>query len=430
MAMAATMVVVVALPASADAPDPDLNSTPSVSMQVANDGTISVTVTGQWKWTTHTSNCNNDKRGVGVAIDWNDPGDPGNYVTTLNGSVIAVGTATDKVVHPATSVGLPNSGSKVDIASPSQYASWRGGCGTYGYDPVLKKSYNSGTYGPLTHDYKPIGGKMQSSIKLCALMYDVHLSSNGGAPNGAKEVTAGGNNDNSDNSAEKNGSSPGGNACKEIAIPQPKIATSADTNVTIGDDIQDAANLSDGTVDIGGTITFKLYAPNDPFCTGTPVHTATSTVNGNGTYYAYPSYTTDSTGQYHWIASYSGDTKNLPVSGSCGDSGETSVVTKSSTITDTWQKITPNDTAVVTGYSPTGNVTFQLYSPSDPTCTGTPVFNQTVALVDGSAATTNSTAINVVPGTYRWKVTYAGDSNNNSSTSACGVEAFTVTQPF
>jgi hypothetical protein len=29
-------------------------------------------------------------------------------------------------------------------------------------------------------------------------------------------------------------------------------------------------------------------------------------------------------------------------------------------------------------------------------------------------------------GTWRWKVSYSGDSNNEASTSACGVEQFTI----
>ena len=37
--------------------------------------------------------------------------------------------------------------------------------------------------------------------------------------------------------------------------------------------------------------------------------------------------TVNAAGSYFWIASYSGDANNDPVSGSCGDAGETSVVT-------------------------------------------------------------------------------------------------------
>lgn len=233
LAMVSATLVVVALPASADAPDSDMSSTPSVTAQVAQDGTVSVSVTGQWKWTSRSRNCNTDKRGVGVAIDWNDPSDSGNYVATANGTSYDVGTTTDNVVHPATSVGLPNGGTKIDIASPSQYASWRGGCGTYSYDPVLKKSYNSGSYGPLTHDYKPIGGQTQTVIKLCAVLYDVSLSSIGGAPSKASSVTAGGNNDNSDNNIVKNPASAGGSNCKEITVTPPDPPDTCQSNSVV-----------------------------------------------------------------------------------------------------------------------------------------------------------------------------------------------------
>lgn len=222
MVLATSMVVVAALPANADAPDSDMSSTPTVSAQIGPDGTVSVSVSGQWQWTSRSRNCNLDKRGVGVAIDWNDPNDPGNFVATANGTSYDVGTATDNVVHPATGVGLPNGASKVDIASPAQYANWRGGCGTYGYDPVLNKSYNSGSYGPLTHDYKLVDGQVQSVIKVCSVLYDVALGSVGGAPSKASYVTAGGSYKNGDNSIAKNPSAAGGSNCKEITVTQPE----------------------------------------------------------------------------------------------------------------------------------------------------------------------------------------------------------------
>src|SRR4051812_41902647 len=71
------------------------------SVAVNADGSRTVTVHGTWTWPTHRTNCNNDRAGVGIAIDWNDPNSPGNHVTTLNGSSIDVGSPTDNIVHPA-----------------------------------------------------------------------------------------------------------------------------------------------------------------------------------------------------------------------------------------------------------------------------------------------------------------------------------------
>jgi hypothetical protein len=87
---------------------------------------------------------------------------------------------------------------------------------------------------------------------------------------------------------------------------------------------------------------------------------------------------------------------------------------------------TLNDSAVLSGgNSPTGDVTFKLYSPSDLTCSGTPAYTET----DSTApyATITGFASSVV-GTWHWTAHYAGDSNNNPADSLCADEAVTVTK--
>lgn len=195
------LAVVLVVPAVAGADASDVTSATGKVTNVAPNGDITVEVQGTWAWTTHQSNCNNDKRGVGVAIDWHDVNAAGNHVTTLNGVSIDVGTPTDNVVHPAE----PG----VDT---SVFANWRGGCGVF--DAVA--GYNSGTWGPQSHTYK--AGALP---KICALTYDVHLQANGGAPNGQSEITAGGNNHNGDNSAEKNAQTPAGNVCADVVLAPP-----------------------------------------------------------------------------------------------------------------------------------------------------------------------------------------------------------------
>src|SRR4051794_7402299 len=75
----AAMLVFGATSAFADASDPDVNATTGSVVTNAN-GSRTVTVQGAWHWTTHKSDCNGDKRAVGFAVDWNDPGQPGNAV--------------------------------------------------------------------------------------------------------------------------------------------------------------------------------------------------------------------------------------------------------------------------------------------------------------------------------------------------------------
>jgi hypothetical protein len=84
-----------------------------------------------------------------------------------------------------------------------------------------------------------------------------------------------------------------------------------------------------------------------------------------------------------------------------------------------------NDTATLSGgSSPTGNVTFKLFPPADATCSGTPVYTQ----VDGSAPYATSPGYtSLVAGTYRWTADYAGDANNNATSSPCTAEPVTIT---
>ena len=76
------------------------------------------------------------------------------------------------------------------------------------------------------------------------------------------------------------------------------------------------------------------------------------------------------------------------------------------------------------GFSPTGTVTFRLFS--DANCQ-TQVFTSTNAVV-GSTATSGDFQTTAA-GTYRWTAVYSGDANNNAATSACNApnESVTIT---
>jgi uncharacterized repeat protein (TIGR01451 family) len=79
------------------------------------------------------------------------------------------------------------------------------------------------------------------------------------------------------------------------------------------------------------------------------------------------------------------------------------------------------------GTAPTGSVLFELFSPSDSTCSGTPAFfTESDNLNNGFASTQNS-AVALIPGTWRWRATYSGDAKYQPSSSACGVESITIT---
>jgi uncharacterized repeat protein (TIGR01451 family) len=89
------------------------------------------------------------------------------------------------------------------------------------------------------------------------------------------------------------------------------------------------------------------------------------------------------------------------------------------------QSLTPNDEGIVAnGEGATGHMIFSLYPPSNPHCTGTPAFTETVKVVDGVAETTNTSFIATQPGKWRWLITYSGSAGHHQS--GCGAESFTI----
>ena len=96
-------------------------------------------------------------------------------------------------------------------------------------------------------------------------------------------------------------------------------------SVIVGTALSDIATLSGGASPTG-TITFNLYGPNNATCAGTAIFTSTATVTGNGNY-GSGSFTPTATGTYRWIANYSGDPNNLPVTNTCNALNENAVVT-------------------------------------------------------------------------------------------------------
>ncbi|HZM75856.1 MAG TPA: hypothetical protein VFC19_09030 [Candidatus Limnocylindrales bacterium] len=206
----------------------------------------------------------------------------------------------------------------------------------------------------------------------------------------------------------------------------PTIATllSADT-VNIGDPVHDSATLTGATSDAGGTVTYTVYT--DGNCTQGARSAGTKTVT-NGAVPDSDTITFDTAGTYFWQAVYSGDAKNNGATSVC--TSEQLVVRPNNPAIATAQNLLPNDNATLTAATSNagGTITFSLYAPSAPTCTGTPAYTQTVTVNgNGTYTTTNTTFFATTVGTRRWLVAYSGDNNNTGATSACGVENFTLT---
>jgi hypothetical protein len=219
--------------------------------------------------------------------------------------------------------------------------------------------------------------------------------------------------------------------CAALTTNASNTPNTTDPPATIGDSISDVATLSGVAANAGGTITFRAFGPDNATCSGTPAFTSTLNVSGPGDYTSDP-FTPTAPGTYYWIASYSGDAKNLAVSGECGDPNESSVVGKAPANIQTAQKLFPQDSATLSataGGTPTGTVDFALYGPNDADCSGPPVYTENNVQLDGGTANTNNTNFSVNAdgsGDYKWIVTYSGDDTHDGATSACGKEAFTA----
>lgn len=220
--------------------------------------------------------------------------------------------------------------------------------------------------------------------------------------------------------------------CFTVNPVTPGLATTAGPGVNLGNAITDSATLSglatqpanpvinltgDAGPAAGGTITFKLYGPNN--CTSLAYTSPTVQVSGNGTYNTpAPQFVPTLAGTYFWVAVYSGDLPNNLGSthnADCADLNEDVVVSSVPSSMTTAQRWVPNDSATITAPAGSGalagTVSFTLYPSAD--CTGTPVYpSETVAVAGASPqtrSTSNTTAI-LASGSFSWKVSY--DSTN------------------
>jgi hypothetical protein len=176
----------------------------------------------------------------------------------------------------------------------------------------------------------------------------------------------------------------------------------------------------------GTTVTFNLYAPADATCASAPVFTSVVALAADGTAVSAP-FVPTVLGVFRWIASYSGDDNNNPVSGACAEASEVVNVTKANPTINTLASLSVQlggsltDSATVSGLvNPVAGatVTFNLYAPSDTACAGAPVFTSVVALSSGGTAT-SAPFTPTVSGIFRWIATYNGDANNNAVSGSC-----------
>jgi len=104
-----------------------------------------------------------------------------------------------------------------------------------------------------------------------------------------------------------------------------------------------------------GTMTYKLYGPDDSTCARAPLYTTTRSVVGNGTYQS-AAYSVTTAGTYQWVAMYGGDANNAGAGSTCSDaasrfsfagggiagtavSGSPTAVARGGTVTASWSAV-------------------------------------------------------------------------------------------
>jgi hypothetical protein len=212
-----------------------------------------------------------------------------------------------------------------------------------------------------------------------------------------------------------------------IRLKSPGLVTSASANITLGGgSLSDSATLSGATTTAGGTITFRLYGPNDATCSGVAAFSSVIPVSGNGVY-GSGTFTPTSAGTYRWTAVYSGDLKNATVTDGCNADNESATVSprgptlNTNASADVLLGHPISDTATLAGATATagGSITFRLYGPNDTTCGAAPAFTSLAIPVSGNGSYGSGTVTPTLAGTYRWTASYSGDLNNLPVSTSC-----------
>ena len=117
------------------------------------------------------------------------------------------------------------------------------------------------------------------------------------------------------------------NAAIVVPLSAPTITQVASAGGNGGlTSVTDSATLSGGTSNATGTLSFKLWS--DASCTVQFGSTSVISVSGaNGVVYVSGALVPMLAGTYRWTVDYSGDADNLSITGGCGVSGSTVVIT-------------------------------------------------------------------------------------------------------
>src|SRR5439155_1214583 len=138
----------------------------------------------------------------------------------------------------------------------------------------------------------------------------------------------------------------------------------------------------------------------------------------------------NSAGTFYWQAVYSGDANNSTATSTCtseqlviGLNSPTIATTLSSSSITVGESA--HDSSSLSGATANagGTVTYSVYS--DNACTQNARDAGTKTVTNGVVLDSDTLTFNSA-GTFYWQAVYSGDTNNAGTTSACGVEQFTI----
>ncbi|HEY5709093.1 MAG TPA: SGNH/GDSL hydrolase family protein [Solirubrobacterales bacterium] len=228
----------------------------------------------------------------------------------------------------------------------------------------------------------------------------------------------------------------------EILVVTPRITTELTGGERSGEAIEvpegilvsDSATLH-GSKAAEATGTVEYFAYPDEECEELPIEAGEVEVEGAS---VPPSEELElEQGTYYWVAEYSGDEENPPVTSACG--AEMVVVVTPTTLTTTLsgaeeegaeieveEGTAVSDSAELSGANAAtaeGAISYVVYEDSE--CT------EVAALAGGGDVDEGevpaSDEVDLPAGTYYWQASYTGDGVNQASTDACGEETAVVT---
>lgn len=203
-----------------------------------------------------------------------------------------------------------------------------------------------------------------------------------------------------------------------------QLSTHASPDVLLGEAVHDTATLADGLFP-AGTVTFKVFGPDDTACSSLPAASFEVTVEEDGEYTS-SDFTPTAAGTYRWIAEYSGGGENRAVAQPCNDANESVSVAKHTPTMSTQASApvalggTISDTASIqSDLTLAGTIIFKAYGPDDATCSASPAFTSAPVPVNGDGEYTSADFTPTAAGTYRWVAEYSGDASNEAVSGAC-----------